>query len=79
MIKDNPAGTSIYIDFEEDDIILENDIYISIMHVSKKKIGNSDKQLCRFAFNTSFLNPKDDPQIRNIHRQHSVKFKNKED
>ena len=43
MIKDNPAGTSIYIDFEEDDIILENDIYISIMHVSKKKIGNSDK------------------------------------
>ena len=40
---ENPAGSSIYIDFEEDDVILENDIFISIMHLSKKKIGNHDK------------------------------------
>jgi len=65
---ENPCGSSIYIDFEEEDIYLENDIFISLMHLSKKKIGKHDKEICRFGFNTSFLNPKDDPGIRHIHR-----------
>jgi hypothetical protein len=67
-VIENPAGSSIYIDFEDDEVYLENDIFISLMHVSKKMFGNNDKEICRFGFNTSFLNPKDDPSIRNIHR-----------
>ena len=68
LIDDCFPGESIEIDFEDGNgTYLENDVFFSIMHLSKKKFGNNDKELCHFSINTSFLNPKNDPSIQNIH------------
>ena len=55
---ENPAGSSIFIDFEGDDVILQDDVFIKFMHISKKKNG-TNRMICRCGFNTSFLNPKE--------------------
>ena len=53
----------VEIDFEESPCYLENDVFFSIMHISAKRFGNHDKEICHFSVNTSFLNAKNDPSI----------------
>lgn len=64
LIDDCKPGESVVIDFEEGEgTYLENDVFFSIMHLSKKRFGNNDVELCHFSINTSFLNPRNDPSI----------------
>ena len=64
LIEERKAGESVEIDFEDGEgTYLENDVFISIMHLSKKTFGNNDKEICHFSINTSFLNSRHDSSI----------------
>ena len=52
-LADHKAGESIFID---QNLVLSGDIYLRIVHVSKK---SGEKLICRFGFHTSFLTSND--------------------
>ena len=46
LIEERKAGESVEIDFEDGEgTYLENDVFFSIMHLSKKTFGNNDKEI----------------------------------
>lgn len=55
LIIERAAGENIVLDFGEDQVNLQGDLFFKIMHISGKDAG-SDKMICRFGLHTSFLN-----------------------